>query len=85
MSIAVDGVMKIRGEGAFWKKAESADAFVQFGSTSAGWMGGAHWKSVRLGVRKTRDAAEKPKLRITVSEPWEIPPAPCWRSTTAKA
>jgi hypothetical protein len=28
MSIAVDGVIKIRGEGAFWKKAENAEAFV---------------------------------------------------------
>lgn len=78
MSIAADGKLLIRGEGAFWKKAENAEAFVQFGSTSPGWMGAAHWKSVRLGIRKTTRTPEKPKLRITVSEPWEIPPSPGW-------
>ena len=78
MSITADGKVLIRGEGAFWKKAENAEAFVQFGSTSPGWMGDAHWQSVRLGVRKTKGAHGKPKLRITVSEPWDIPPSPGW-------
>jgi hypothetical protein len=78
MSIAADGKVMIRGEGAFCKAAPDGQAFVQFGSTSPGWMGDAHWQSVRLGVRKSTGAPEKPKLRITVSEPWDIPPSPGW-------
>ncbi|MEQ1851033.1 MAG: sialidase family protein [Chthoniobacteraceae bacterium] len=78
MSIAADGKVLIRGEGAFWKKAENAEAFVQFGSTAPGWMGDAHWKSVRLGLRKRTAAPPAPKLKITVSEPWDIPPSPGW-------
>ena len=78
MSIAVDGKVLIRGEGVFWKKAESAEAFVQFGSTAPGWMGDAHWQSVRLGLRKRSSPSIKPKLKITISEPWDIPPSPGW-------
>ena len=78
MSIAADGKVMIRGEGAFWKKAENAEAFVQFGSTSPGWMGAAHWQSVRLGLRKRAGEPTKPQLQITVGEPWEIPPTPGW-------
>jgi len=52
ISIAVDGRLLIRGGGVFSKKAESAEAFMQFGSTAPGWMGDAHWQSVRLGLRK---------------------------------
>ena len=77
MSISVDGVEKIRGEGAFWKTAKDGEAYVQFGSTSPGLKGGAFWQSVRLGVRKAQ-APPQPKLRITVSQPWEIPPPPGW-------
>ncbi len=83
MSITVDGVEKIHGEGAFWKPAENGEAFVQFGSTAPGWKGGAFWQSVKLGVRKA-SAHEKPKLRITVSEPWEIPPTPGWNKPRAR-
>ena len=78
MSIAADGKVMIRGEGAFWKKAESAEAFVQFGSTAPGWMGDAHWQSVRLGLRKRSAPPAKPALKITLSEPWDIPPSPGW-------
>jgi len=77
MGIAMDKVEKIHGEGAFWKPAESGEAFVQFGSTAPGWKGGAFWQSVKLGVRKA-SAPASPTLRITVSEPWEIPPTPGW-------
>ncbi len=77
MSISVDGVEKIRGEGAFWKTAKDGEAYVQFGSTSPGLKGGAFWQSFRLGVRKAQ-APPQPKLRITVSQPWEIPPPPGW-------
>ena len=73
MSIAVDGQQKIRGEGAFWKPADTPQAFVQFGSTSKQWMGESDWSSVRLGIRKaSTTAAAKPMLRISVSESWEI-------------
>ena len=72
MSISVDGERKIRGEGAFWKPAESAEAFVQFGSNSKQWMGEADWSSVRLGFRKVGAAPKIPKLRITMGEPWDI-------------
>ncbi len=78
MSIAVDGKILIRGEGAFCKAATDAEAFVQFGSTSPGWMGDAHWQSVRLGLRKRIDEPTQPQLHITLSEPWDIPPTPGW-------
>jgi photosystem II stability/assembly factor-like uncharacterized protein len=78
MSIAVDGVVKIRGEGAFGRPAQGGKAFVQFGSNSPGWMGDTYWKSIRLGVRRKSPAPAKPRLRITLSEPWEIPPSPGW-------
>ena len=78
MSIAADGKVMIRGEGAFCKAATDGEAFVQFGSTSPGWMGDAHWQSVRLGLRKRTTAPPVPKLKITVSEPWDIPPSPGW-------
>lgn len=76
MSIAVDGVVKIRGEGAFWKPTQSGEAFVQFGSNSTGWMGESFWSSVKLGVRKTQAVPKKSKLRVTIGEPWEIPSTP---------
>lgn len=72
MSISVDGRRRILGEGAFWKPAESTEAFVQFGSNSKPWMGEADWSSVRLGLRKVTAAPKGPTLRITVSEPWDI-------------
>lgn len=78
MGIAADGKVLIRGEGAFWKKAENAEAFVQFGSTSPSWMGDTHWQSVRLGLRERITSPMKPELKITVSEPWDIPPSPGW-------
>ncbi|MBI4664350.1 MAG: exo-alpha-sialidase [Verrucomicrobia bacterium] len=74
MSVSVDGVLKIRGEGAFWKPTETPEAFVQFGSNSPQWIGDGYWSSVKLGLRKVSSAPEKPKLRITLSEPWDIPP-----------
>ena len=76
MSIDVDGTRRIQGEGAFWKKAESPEAFIQFGSNSNNLMGETHWASVRLGLRAVRQQPEKPKLRITMSAPWDIPGLP---------
>ncbi|MBI4664336.1 MAG: exo-alpha-sialidase [Verrucomicrobia bacterium] len=75
MSIFADGELKIRGEGAFWKKAENSEGFGQFGSNSAGWMGDGYWESVKLGIRKVSSSPKRPKLRITIGEPWDIPPA----------
>jgi hypothetical protein len=74
MSIYVDGERKIRGEGAFWKPAGTAGAFVQFGSNTKPWLGSADWSSVRLGIRRLKAAPEIAKLQITLSEPWEIRP-----------
>lgn len=76
MSIDVDGKRRIQGEGAFWKKAESPEAFIQFGSNSNNLRGETHWASVRLGLRSVRQQPEKPKLRITMSAPWDIPDLP---------
>lgn len=76
MSIYVDGKLKIRGEGAFARPAESSEPFVQFGSNSKVSLGEGYWSSVRLGVRKTQAPAAKPSLRITKSQPWAIPSPP---------
>jgi len=75
MSTAVDGEVKIRGEGAFWKPATSPEPFIQFGSNSPRWTGESYWSLVRLGVRKAAAVPPKPKLRITVGKPWDIPPS----------
>lgn len=74
MSISVDGERKIRGEGAFWKPADSSEAFLQFGSNTKQWLGQSDWSSVRLGIRKMKTAPAKPKLRVTLSQPWDIRP-----------
>ncbi|MDB6117678.1 MAG: hypothetical protein JWO08_1459, partial [Verrucomicrobiaceae bacterium] len=34
MSMWVDGVQKVQGQNAFWKKAESTEPFIQFGSSA---------------------------------------------------
>ena len=72
MSIDVDGQRKIRGEGAFWKPAESPEAFIQFGSNAKQLTGETFWSSVRLGLRKVSPKSEPAKLRLTISEPWDI-------------
>ncbi|MEN3942945.1 sialidase family protein [Prosthecobacter sp. SYSU 5D2] len=72
MSMWVDGELKVEGQNAFWKKADSSEPFIQFGSSAKTATGEAHWKSVRLGIRK---ASAKPKaapVKITVSEPWDL-------------
>ncbi|MBI4623697.1 MAG: exo-alpha-sialidase [Verrucomicrobia bacterium] len=76
MSIDVDGKRRIQGEGAFWKPAESPEAYIQFGSNSKNLMGETYWASVRLGVRPARQKPEPPKLRITISAPWDVPSLP---------
>lgn len=76
MSIDVDGKRRIQGEGAFWKPAESSEAYIQFGSNSKNLMGETHWSSVRLGLRPVRQKPAAPKLRITISQPWDIPSLP---------
>lgn len=76
MSIDVDGMRRIQGEGAFWKPAETPEAYIQFGSNSKNLMGETYWASVRLGVRPVRQKPEPPKLRITISPPWDIPSLP---------
>ena len=73
MQIWVDGVKKVEGQGAFWKPAESPEAFIQFGSTAKTAMGEALWASVKLGVRKTSGAVPKQPVQITVGDGWEIP------------
>ncbi len=73
MSMSVDGVSKVEGQGAFWKPADSPEPFIQFGSTAKIPTGDAYWASVKLGVRK-RTAATKPvPVKVTIGEPWEIP------------
>ncbi len=76
MSVSVDGTTVIRGEGAFARKARSREAFVLFGSDSKLHRGDAQWASVKLGQRAPAHPPEKPKLRLTFSEPWDIPPLP---------
>jgi len=73
MAVFVDGKLLIRGADAFWKKAASKEAFVQFGSNSRTIRGESYWQSVRLGVRKPTSVPRTSKLKITLSEPWDIP------------
>ncbi|MBL8826297.1 MAG: hypothetical protein JNM18_04880, partial [Planctomycetaceae bacterium] len=73
MSVAIDGELQVRGQGAFWKPAADAEPFIQFGSTSKVAMGEAEWKSVRLGVRKRSTPHVSDPVKITLSEPWPIP------------
>jgi acetyl esterase/lipase len=72
MSVTMDGNMKVRGQGAFWRKAPTLDPFIQFGSNSEKATGHAEWRSVRLGVRKTAAPQAAASVKITMSEPWPI-------------
>ncbi|MDZ4402855.1 sialidase family protein [Prosthecobacter sp.] len=72
MGMWVDGERKVEGQGAFWKLAESPEAFIQFGSSAKTATGSAIWQSVKLGVRKAAAPLPSSPLKITVSEPWEI-------------
>lgn len=76
LSVAVDGTEVIRGEGAFARRARMAEPFVLFGSDSKLHRGDARWASVRLGVRAPATPPASPRLRLTFSEPWDIPPLP---------
>lgn len=75
MRILVDGVEKVQGQNAFWKPADSPEPFIRFGSTAPRAMGEALWRSVKLGVRTPSEAPKPPPVKVTVSEPWEIPRA----------
>ncbi|MFA6563188.1 MAG: sialidase family protein [Verrucomicrobiia bacterium] len=81
MSVWVDGTQRIRGVDAFWKPADAPEPFIQFGSNSKAFTGDARWEYVRLGVRKPTSAAPPPRLKITVTEPWEITRADKVRQT----
>jgi photosystem II stability/assembly factor-like uncharacterized protein len=72
MEMWVDGEQKIVGQNAFWKKADSPEPFIQFGSSAKTATGEAVWQSVKLGVRKATVAPAKDPIKLTVSEPWEI-------------
>jgi len=75
MRILVDGVEKVQGQNAFWKPADSPEPFIRFGSTAPRVMGEAFWRSVKLGVRTLGEPAKPSPVKVTVSEPWEIPRA----------
>jgi len=76
LSVSVDGVQVIRGEGAFARPARSPEPFVLFGSDSKLHRGDALWASVKLGVREPAAPPGKPQLRLAFSAPWDIPPLP---------
>ena len=73
MSIWVDGVQKVEGQGAFWQAASSPDPFIQFGSTAKTATGSASWASVRLGVRRPAQQPKAAPLKVTIGQPWDIP------------
>jgi photosystem II stability/assembly factor-like uncharacterized protein len=73
MQMWVDGVRKVEGQGAFWKPADSPEAFIQFGSSAKTATGEAIWSSVKLGTRKATTPLAPSLLKMTVSEPWDIP------------
>lgn len=87
MRMLVDGAPKVEGQNAFWKPADSPEAFIQFGSSAEVASGAAHWAYVKLGVRKANakatdlDTTAKDKdnsvaapqpVKLKVSEPWLI-------------
>jgi hypothetical protein len=72
MGIWVDGQRKVEGQGAFWKPAETTEAFVQFGSTSKTATGSAIWQAVRLGVRKPTAAPTPSPIKVTIGDRWSI-------------
>lgn len=72
MSVAVDGKLLVRGQGAFQRPAPTAEPFIQFGSNAKTPTGDAVWKSVRLGVRKPSLPASELPVKVTLSEPWLI-------------
>ena len=73
MSMWVDGVQKVRGQGVFWKTADSTEPFIQFGSSAKAAKGDALWASVKLGVRKPSAPIQPNPIKITISAPWDIP------------
>jgi photosystem II stability/assembly factor-like uncharacterized protein len=73
MRIFVDGERKVEGQNAFWKPTASKEPFIRFGSSAKTATGDALWQSVKLGVRKVKDTPKPPPLKVTFSEPWEIP------------
>lgn len=76
MSVTVDGARVIQGEGAFARPASSREAFILFGSNSKLHRGESHWSAVRLGLRRPAGPPDPPRLRLVVSEPWDIPSLP---------
>ena len=73
MSMWVDGVQKVAGQNAFWKPADSPEPFIQFGSSAKAATGEAVWSSVKLGVRKATTPLPPDPVKLTISEPWQIP------------
>jgi hypothetical protein len=73
MEMWVDGVKKVEGQGAFWKPADSPEAFIQFGSSAKTATGDTIWQSVKLGTRKAITPLPASPIKLTVSEPWLIP------------
>lgn len=74
MSIWVDGEKKVQGENAFWKAADSPEPFIQFGSSAKTATGEALWAYVKLGVRKAKGPPSEAAIKLTLSEPWQLPP-----------
>jgi hypothetical protein len=73
MSMWVDGVQKVQGQGAFWKPADSPEPFIQFGSSAKTATGDALWASVKLGVRKAVAPQHPDPIKLSISKPWDIP------------
>ena len=73
MSMWVDGVQKVQGQGAFWKAADSSEPFIAFGSSAKVATGEACWSSVKLGVRKVAVTPTKEPVKVVISDSWEIP------------
>ncbi len=72
MEMWVDGEKKVVGQNAFWKKADSPEQFIQFGSSAKTATSDALWSSVKLGVRKATATPAKDPIKLIVSESWEI-------------
>lgn len=80
MGVWVDGQPAIRGLDAFWKPADGARPFLQFGSSSKPYRGASEWRQVRLGVRPA-GAERRSPFQITLGQPWPIPKPPNYPQT----
>ncbi len=87
MQVYVDGQLKIRGQDAFSTPDTERTPFLLFGSNATqrryilNYSGEADWAYVKVGFRPARTPLAKQELKITFSQPWQIPSTAKWPQT----